>query len=487
MAEMSSGHLKLKSGEDADEHFFNAGFTDGLPVVIPTVERVAKMLRGTALPCSQILGQCPPSYFDVSVEKLAIAAVMAGCTPEMFRIVVAAARAMLKTEFGLHGVHATTMGATPIVVVNGPCRHSAKVNFQHAVCGSGNRSTSIGRALKLVLQNVGRAKLAGTESTTIGTPMKFGMCFGEWEERSAMWDPLAVTMGGAKRDEDAVTVYAATSGPVQLVDFDSTPEQLLDRLSRTMASAYSVHMPFVNYVLLVLCPEHYDTLQKAGIDSKDALSKAIWQRTARLMVEHLPSVVRTLGRLKLPRIPGFIFASLGTVVAFILKFAMALGLPFTKLPKFNTPNSIKVVVAGAEAGKFSSFLPSFGVGTSSMPSAFMSHPITLPVEPRPPKLDEPETAGAKGANASAVLDPVATLQSNTSLVKRTGTLLGPVALMDISKARGSELLDVYEEKLKASGIETKRFMKPTFCRPCPESLLQEIASSCKSAIIALAD
>ncbi|CAE8650592.1 unnamed protein product, partial [Polarella glacialis] len=99
----------------------------------------------------------------------------------MFRIVIAATRAMLHPDFGIHGVNATTMGATPVVVVNGPCRIAAGVNFKHAPCGSGSRSTSIGRALKLLLQNVGRAKLGGTESTTIGSPMKFGMCFGEWE------------------------------------------------------------------------------------------------------------------------------------------------------------------------------------------------------------------------------------------------------------------------------------------------------------------
>merc|ERR1740121_2874203 len=110
----------------------------------------------------------------------------------MFRIVVAAAKAMLLTEFGLHGVHATTMGATPVVVVNGPCRHAAAINFRHGVCGSGSRSTSICRALKLLVQNVGRSKLAGTESTTIGNPMKFGLCFAEWEERCGAWEPLAV-------------------------------------------------------------------------------------------------------------------------------------------------------------------------------------------------------------------------------------------------------------------------------------------------------
>lgn len=157
----------------------------------PTRERVEGMLRGTALDRLHILGACPPSYAEVTVEKLAIAAVMAGCTPEMFRLVLAATRGVLRKEFGLHGVHATTMGATPVVVVNGPCRSKCGINSSHGVCGSGSRSHCVGRALKLLLQNVGRARLAGTESTTIGTPMKFGLCFAEGEERASFWEPLA--------------------------------------------------------------------------------------------------------------------------------------------------------------------------------------------------------------------------------------------------------------------------------------------------------
>ena len=97
------------------------------------------------------------------------------------------------------------MGGTPVVLVNGPCRHTAEINFKLGVCGSGHRSHTVGRALRLLLQNVGRARLGGTESTTIGNPMKFGLCFGEWEERGSMWEPLSV-QHGFDRDADAVTV-----------------------------------------------------------------------------------------------------------------------------------------------------------------------------------------------------------------------------------------------------------------------------------------
>jgi hypothetical protein len=424
------------------------------------------------------------------VEKLAIAAVMAGCTPEMFRVVVAACRAILRPEFGLHGVHATTMGATPVVVVNGPCRHKAGINFRHAPCGSGSRSTSIGRALKLLLQNVGRAKLAGTESTTIGTPMKFGMCFAEWEERCALWKPLAFDLGFARRDEDAVTVVAATSGPVQMVDVDSKAKELIQRFGKMLASAtYAPQMPLVNNSLLVLCPEHYDTLVAAGFDSKAKVAEALWRESSRHILPYFPFIIAVLGKTRAPYLPTFIWRLLGTLVAgaaFILRVFGYQRLAML-VPKFSSPKSLQIVVAGSEAGKFSSFMPNFGVGKPPMPSAGMSSPTTELVEPRPATLDRPEPALVL-EKSEEILDPTSEL-SGTLLTsaKRCGHIAGPVALLDISKARGSEILNVVERKLHAQGVETRRFTKPTFSRPCPEALRVEVASECRGVVLGVAD
>ncbi|CAK0790055.1 unnamed protein product, partial [Prorocentrum cordatum] len=383
--------LEVAPGEDAEELFFRLGYTDGLPVLLPTRARVRAMLRGTALGAGDVLGRCPPSLAEVTVEKLAIAAVMAGCTPEMFRIVVAAAKAMLLPEFGLHPtkkkLHATTMGATPVVVVNGPCRHAAAVNFRHGACGSGSRSTSIGRALKLLVQNVGRSKLAGTESTTIGTPMKFGLCFAEWEERCGAWEPLSVAQGGAGRGEDAVTVMAASSGPVQLVDFFSGPWELVRLLGHHLAGTYSPSTPLVNNCLLVISPEHYDTLLKAGMDSKQKLARALWKESSRHMVRHLPAILVRLGKLRASRVPSFVFRALGCTLAAVGFFMSCLGRPPTLIPKYNSPESFQIVVAGGEAGKFSSLMPGFGVGRAPMSTADMSRPVTARVEARPAALD----------------------------------------------------------------------------------------------------
>ncbi|CAK0790057.1 unnamed protein product, partial [Prorocentrum cordatum] len=279
------------------------------------------------------------------------------------------------------------MGATPVVVVNGPCRHAAAVNFRHGACGSGSRSTSIGRALKLLVQNVGRSKLAGTESTTIGTPMKFGLCFAEWEERCGAWEPLSVAQGGAGRGEDAVTVMAASSGPVQLVDFFSGPWELVRLLGHHLAGTYSPSTPLVNNCLLVISPEHYDTLLKAGMDSKQKLARALWKESSRHMVRHLPAILVRLGKLRASRVPSFVFRALGCTLAAVGFFMSCLGRPPTLIPKYNSPESFQIVVAGGEAGKFSSLMPGFGVGRAPMSTADMSRPVTARVEARPAALD----------------------------------------------------------------------------------------------------
>jgi hypothetical protein len=166
------------------------------------------MLQGTTSLPSKVLGKCPPSFNDATVELVAANAVMAGCAPSHFPIVLAAVEALLDEAFNAHGVNATTMGATPCVIVNGPLPESTKMNFGVGALGSGTRANaSIGRSLKLVMQNIGGAVCGGSESTTVGTPMKFTMCIREDEDKckSEGWSPLHVTRG-FKADETVVTV-----------------------------------------------------------------------------------------------------------------------------------------------------------------------------------------------------------------------------------------------------------------------------------------
>jgi hypothetical protein len=142
---------------------------------------------------------------------------MAGCEPRQLTTVLAAVECLLDPEFNAHGVSATTMGATPCSIVSGPVRTAAGVNSGMGALGSGHRANGcIGRAVKLVLQNCGGAKLGGTESTTLGTPMKYTMCVAEREEVAPEWLPYHVEQHGADPADSVVTMLAVMSGPHQV-------------------------------------------------------------------------------------------------------------------------------------------------------------------------------------------------------------------------------------------------------------------------------
>mmetsp|Transcript_22819 Transcript_22819/g.59614 ORF Transcript_22819/g.59614 Transcript_22819/m.59614 type:complete len:304 (+) Transcript_22819:387-1298(+) len=191
---------------------------------------------------------------------------MAGCAPKHFRVVVAAVEAVLESEFGFHGVHATTMGATPCVIVSGA--PEAEVNHAHGALGSGHRANAtIGRAVKLVLHHVGGARLAGSESTTLGSPAKYTFCVGEDLKTTAAagWSSLPASRGhGDGSGEGVVTVMATTSGPIQIVDFKLTkPDHLVEWYASAMVAAgYSPDLAFISDCLLVVSPEHHKLLCK---------------------------------------------------------------------------------------------------------------------------------------------------------------------------------------------------------------------------------
>jgi len=192
-------------------------------------------------------------------------------------------------------------------------------------------------------------------------------------------------------------------------------------------------------------------------------------------------------KMRKPSWPWFLKKGICLLTRFFASALQLLGRPLLSVPKFSSPESFQIAVAGADAGKFSCFMPGFGVGTPGMPTANMSRPVTVKVEPRPPSLDV-SPAKKEDSDQMAILDPTSELAAPLlQLAHRTGRLEGPVALMDISKARGKELLDVFETKLRSDGLETKRYCKPTFSRTCPEELRKRIATECKSVVLGLAD
>ena len=161
--------IEIASADDVHEFLFDQGFTDGLPVVPPTPERVLRMLGGTRRDSQEVVAEIPPNYAPATVEKIAINAVLAGCKPEYLPVVIATIEAICNKTFNIHGVNATTMGASPVMIVNGPIRERVGMNMGLGVLGQGSRANAaIGRAVRLAVRNIGGAKPGGNRALHIG-------------------------------------------------------------------------------------------------------------------------------------------------------------------------------------------------------------------------------------------------------------------------------------------------------------------------------
>lgn len=348
--------IEVAGGDDIAEFMFDQGFSDGLPVVPPTPERVLRMLAGTPRHPQEVVAVVPPNMAPATVEKVAINAVLAGCRPEYLPVVIAALEAVCTDEFNMHGVTATTMGASPVLVVNGPIRQRIGMNMKLAALGNGNRANAtIGRALRLVIRNVGGARPGGVDRSTLSSPMKFTMCFPEWEEGSP-WEPLHVERGFA-REDSVVTAFAMTSGPVQIVDQESRrPDQIAGTLGLGLEGMFlsKIHRMPVD-ALLVVCPEHLNTLMSEGLYGKARLRERIQTVTARPLREMVANEISGAG------IP---LASAAKMTEAMLA---------TPAPKFADGKHIHIVVAGSEAGKFSAAFHGWVTGAAG--SAVVSRKI----------------------------------------------------------------------------------------------------------------
>ena len=274
---LSARRVGIGDGEDEIEAMFDRGWSDGLPLVPPTEERVMRMLSGTARDPQEIVGLIPPDLAPATVEKIAINAVMAGCKPEYLPVVLAAVEAVLDEKFAMHGVLATTMYVGPVVVVNGPVRRQIGMNARGNALGQGNRANAtIGRALQLVIRNIGGGRPQEVDRATLGNPGKYTYCFAEDEEGSS-WEPLACDFGVAS-GVSAVTVFAGY-GLQGIVDQKSrTPESLSRSFAESLKAMQNVKLAPGCDVLLVVCPEHERTFREAGW-SKRRLSDELHRLT----------------------------------------------------------------------------------------------------------------------------------------------------------------------------------------------------------------
>jgi hypothetical protein len=258
-----SRRIAIGEREDEFEAMFERGWSDGLPMVPPTEERVLRMLSGTARDPGDVLGLAPPTLVPLTVEKVAINAVMAGCKPEYLPVVLAAVEAALDPAFSMHGVLATTMFVGPVLVVNGPIRRQIGMNWRGNALGQGNRANAtIGRALQLIVRNVGGGKPQEVDRATLGNPGKYTYCFAEDEEDSS-WDPLAVERG-IPRGRSAVTVFAGF-GLQGIVDQKSRePESLARSMAESLKAIHNVKLAPACDALMVVSPEHHRTFRNAG-------------------------------------------------------------------------------------------------------------------------------------------------------------------------------------------------------------------------------
>jgi len=273
---LAARRVDFGNDEDEFEAIFERGWTDGLPVVPPTERRVLRMLAGTTRDPKEVLGLCPPNLVELTVEKVAINAVMAGCKPDYLPVVLAAVEAALDPAFSMHGVLATTMFVSPVVVVNGPVRRQIGMNALGNALGQGNRANAtIGRALQLIIRNVGGGRPQEVDRATLGNPGKYTYCFAEDEEGSS-WEPLSNDFGIA-RGTSAVTLFAGY-GLQGIVDQKARdPESLANSFAESLKVLHNVKLAPACDALLVVCPEHERTFRAAGW-SKARLLEELYKR-----------------------------------------------------------------------------------------------------------------------------------------------------------------------------------------------------------------
>ena len=235
---------------------YDQGWTDGLPIIAPTPERVARMLAATDRKPDEVVACLPPARYDATVEKIAINAVMAGCRPEYLPVVIAAVEAAADPHFELYGINTTTNPTAPLIIINGPLRNTLDVNCSWSVLGPGKRANAtIGRALSLIMINLAGRIPGEACKGTWKIPGAFTMCAGEYEEESP-WQPLHVDRGHAP-DESTVTLLAPCSS-FNMIDTESqTADELLTNLVCSMlGTGGNNFFPFygLGEMGLMLCP-----------------------------------------------------------------------------------------------------------------------------------------------------------------------------------------------------------------------------------------
>lgn len=341
--------LKAPDSIDAVSRiFYHRGWTDGLPIVPPTEERLHRVIGHSGWEPQVLIGTVAPKRGNATVEKIAINAVMAGCLPEHFPVIIAATKAMIEKTFNLYALQTTTHPCTVLLMINGPLVSELGINSGYNTMGQGTLSNAtIGRAIRLLLINVGGASPGVMDRATHGSPAKFSFCFAENEEQNP-WEPFHVERG-FPHSVSTVTVMGSES-PHNVNDHGGTSgEEILWTISGVLATPGSNNVYLGGEPLVVLGPEH------AAIIARDGFSK---QDTKHYLFEHARVPVSHISKGNLERFrknhPDR-FSNLRDT---------------DRIPLVDKPEEMLVVVAGG-MGRHSVVIPTFGGHTRAV-----TRPIT---------------------------------------------------------------------------------------------------------------
>ena len=326
--------LTIEEG-DVQEEYFARGWTDGLPVMPPTPERVAAMLAAADVRAEAIVGIVPERSREITAEKAAINAVMAGCKPEYFPVVVAGLRAMLDPAFGAHTVVTSTGGAAICLVVSGPLTKELGFNSTRNALGPGHRANAtVGRAMRLVAMNVLGARSDSLDGSSLGHPGKYTMLVAE-EPPPEGWDPLRVELGYGIEDT-TVTVFAA-EGPHQIANhLNGDPEGIMKTFVAAMTNPATFGVGKKHQVLFVLGLEHRQLLAEAGWTRQQV--REYLAEHSRVTPEHL--------------------AAGGVLMEFTKQNDMTPEAD-GRIPTVASPDDVFLVTAGSAGAGWSAYIPTW--------------------------------------------------------------------------------------------------------------------------------
>ncbi len=340
----------MTEGTDPFEYFFDLPWSDGLPVVTPTEERLARMLGGTTRDPDEAIGYIPPANHQATVEKVAHHAVMAGCKPAYLPVLLGALEALLVPRFNLIGIQATMFTGGPLLILNGPYAREIGVHAGSGCFGPGFRANaSIGRAIRLVMMNLGDGLPGVSDMSTFGSPSKFTYCVRENEEQSP-WPSLSADFG-FDAEENVLTVLNAEPPRMAMDDVSAKPDGVLTTIASTMCTMGTTNAyTRVNWGI-VIAPDHARILGDGGLSRGD-IKRELFER-ARMPLGLLKRGGRYRGP-KLSRWPDWVDHSDDDFL----------------VPMVHEPDDILLFVAGGIPGPSSLVIPGWNSSSQSITARY---------------------------------------------------------------------------------------------------------------------